>query len=151
MEVDNTKGLEALRSSLERDILRFDTESGKHKRLHRTYQRGIIILTAVTTVVAGSGLILPEQSGRIVQFIVLCLTATSAAISAWAGLRRARELWQHERDVYFQLLDIKRELEFVAANRELKASDLEGFFRRIGEVLGSSTTKWKSIAEKKEN
>ena len=151
MEVENNSGIEALRNSLDRDILRFDKESCRHKGLHRNYQRGIIIITAITTVVAGSGLILPEQSGRIVQFIVLCLTATTAAISAWAGLRRARDLWQHERDVYYKLLDIKRELEFVAANREIQSSELEEFFRKIGEVLGSSAQKWISIVEKKDN
>ena len=149
MESAKITGIESLRSSLDIDITRFNDESSKHKRLHRRYQRGVIILTAVTTVVAGSGLILPTESGKIVQFAVLCLTASTAAISAWSEMRRARELWQHERDIYYRLVDIKRELVFVSANRELKPQDLEDFFKKITDVLGSSTQKWSGIVEKK--
>ena len=148
MEKETNSGLDSLRKTLDQDISRFDKESGKHKRMHRGYQRGIILLTTATTIVAGSGLILPEQNGRIVQFCVLCLTAATAAISAWSELRRARELWQHERDVYYKLTDIRRELEFASVNRELKPPDLEDFFKKIAEVLGSSMHKWSSIAEK---
>jgi len=149
MENEKITGFESLRSSLDQDIARFNIESSKHKRLHRKYQRAVIILSAVTTIVAGSGLILPEESGKALQFAVLCLTASTAAISAWAEMRRARELWQHERDIYYRLVDIKRELVFVSTNRELKPQDLEDFFKKISEVLGSSTQKWSGIVEKK--
>ncbi|MBK6964372.1 MAG: DUF4231 domain-containing protein [Bacteroidales bacterium] len=148
MESVKITGIESLRSSLDLDITRFSDESSKHKRLHRKYQRAVIILTAVTTVVAGSGLILPTESGKIVQFAVLCLTASTAAISAWSEMRRARELWQHERDIFYRLVDIRRELVFVSANRELKPQDLEDFFKKIADVLGSSTQKWSGIIEK---
>lgn len=137
----NSKGIESLLTSLDADITRFSDESSRHKRMHRGYQHAVIILTAVTTVVAGSGLILPTESGKIVQFAVLCLTASTAAISAWAEMRRARELWQHERDIYYRLVDIKRELVFVSANRELKTQDLEEFFKKIADVLGSRDRK----------
>jgi hypothetical protein len=145
----NLSGSEFLRNTLDDDIARFDRESSKHKRLHRKYQRAVIILSAVTTIVAGSGLVLPEESGKALQFAVLCLTASTAAISAWAEMRRARELWQHERDIYYKLVDIKREFVFLSANRELKPQDLEDFFRKIADVLGSSTQKWTGIVEKK--
>ncbi|NTW24132.1 MAG: DUF4231 domain-containing protein [Lentimicrobium sp.] len=145
----NLSGSEFLRNTLDDDIARFDRESSKHKRLHRKYQRAVIILSAVTTIVAGSGLVLPEESGKALQFTVLCLTASTAAISAWAEMRRARELWQHERDIYYKLVDIKREFVFLSANRELKPLDLEEFFRKISDVLGSSTQKWTGIVEKK--
>ncbi|MHC1774028.1 MAG: DUF4231 domain-containing protein [Lentimicrobium sp.] len=145
----NKNGIASLRTSLDADITRFNDESSRHKQLHRRYQRAVIILTAVTTVVAGSGLILPTESGKVVQFAVLCLTASTAAISAWAEMRRARELWQHERDIYYRLVDIRRELIFVSANRELKPQDLEDFFKKIADVLGSSTQKWSGIVDKK--
>jgi len=64
-------------------------------------------------------------------------------------MRRARELWQHEREVYYGLIDIQRGIEFVAANRVLTPKDLENFFQRIDAVLGSSSQKWARIQEKK--
>ena len=58
------RGFEVLLESLEENIQRFDKESTKHKVLHRRFQSGVIALTALTTIVAGAGLILPVSSGR---------------------------------------------------------------------------------------
>lgn len=135
--------------SLKQDIQRFEQESEKHKTLYRRSQTATILLTAITTIVAGAGLILPETSARGIQFTVLCLTATSAAVTGWAEMRRARELWQHEREVYYALIDIRREIEFLAASKELTPAELEAFFKRIAAVLGSSSQKWARIQEKK--
>lgn len=144
--------LETLRESLNRDISRFDTESKKHKTLHRRCQVAVIGLTASTTIVAGAGLILPDSiaSAKGIQFAVLSLTAITAAVSAWAEMRRARELWQHEREVYYALIDIQREMDFVATKKALTQDELEGFFKRSAAVLGSSSLKWARIREKKE-
>jgi hypothetical protein len=106
-------------------------------------------LSALTTIVAGSSLVLPESIGKGVQFAVLCLTAVTTAVAAWAEMRRARELWQHERELYYGLIDIQRGMEFVAANRELTPNDLENFFQRIDALLGSSSQKWACIQDKK--
>jgi Protein of unknown function (DUF4231) len=138
---------ETLLGSLDADICRFDRESKKHKALHRRCQTGVIALTALTTIVAGAGLILPESSGRAVQFAVLCLTAVTAAVTAWAEMRRARELWQHEREVYYALLDIQREMKFFAATGEPTEHDVKEYFEKITLVLTSSTRNWGRIVE----
>jgi hypothetical protein len=78
------------------------------------------------------------------------LTALTAAVTGWAEMRRARELWQHEREVYYALIDTQRGIEFVAANRELTPKDLEEFFQKIAAILGSSSQKWARIQEKKD-
>lgn len=143
------KGLEALRETLKADIARFDRESSKHKLLHRRCETTVIVLTTLASVVAGAGLVLPESSSSL-QFAVLCLTATTSGVSSWSGMRRARELWQHEREVYYALLDIQREMEFVAGNRELTPAELTSLFERIAAVLGSSSQKWTRIQEKKQ-
>jgi hypothetical protein len=140
---------ETLSQSLMKDIKRFDDESKKHKFLYRRCQTALIALTGITTVVAGAGLILPDSSGKAIQFAVLCLTASTAVITSWGEMRRARELWQHEREVYYTLIDIQREMEFVKANRELTQADLEGWFKRVAAVLGSSSQKWARIQENK--
>lgn len=142
-------GVDSLRESLKQDIARFDAESKKHKHLHRRCQTALIALNSLTVIVAGASLVLPESSGKAVQFAVLCLTAVITAVTAWAEMRRARELWQHEREVYYALVDIQRGMEFVAANRDLTPKDLEDFFQKIDAVLGSSSQKWARIQEKK--
>ena len=145
------RGIDSLRESLKQDIARFDAESKKHKDLHRRYQTALITLTALTTIVAGTSLVVPESSGKVVQFAVVNLTAITTAVAAWAEMRRSRELWQHEREVYYALIDIQRGMEFVAANAngDLTPKELEDFFHRIDAVLGSSSQKWARIQEKK--
>jgi hypothetical protein len=143
-------GLAALSESLEADIARLERESSKHKRLYRGCQTAVIALTSTTTVVAGAGLVLPASSGRAIQFTVLCLTALSTAIAAWAEMRHARELWQHERGVYYALIDIRRELQFEAARGKLGKHQLDGFFGRITAVLGSSSAQWQAIQRKRD-
>ena len=132
---------------LEKDIERLDDQSRKHKRLHRRVQTAVIALTAITTVAAGAGLVLPN-SQNISQFVVLALAATTTAATAWVEMRRARELWQHEREIFWALSDIRREVNFYSAVKELSPSEVEDFFKRISSVLGSSMHRWTGILEK---
>lgn len=142
-------GLAKLRDLLKTDKDRFDSESKKHKHLHRNCAVSAIALTGATTVVASLGLILDESLGRTLQFVIVVLTSTTTAAAAWAEMRRARELWQHEREVYYALVDIERELEFRSAVGALTETDLNEYFRRMAAVLGSSSEKWARIQEKK--
>ena len=71
-------GVEALRQILKDETGRFGKESYGHKVLHRKYQKTIIILTSVTTVVAGAGLVVPQYADSFIQFVVLGLTCTPA-------------------------------------------------------------------------
>ncbi len=141
---------EKLRESIKNDIKRFDKESQDHKSIHRRCQTATIALAAATTIVAGAGLILPESAGKTLQFIVLCLTASTTGVTAWAEMRRVRDLWQHEREIYYALSDIEREIEFVAAARELSESELNLYFHKATAVLSSSSQKWVGIQERKE-
>lgn len=141
-------GLEKLNDQLKKDIERFDRESTKHKSMHRRCQTAVIALTALTTITAGTGLIVPIEAVPALQFVVLCLTSTAAALTAWSEMRRTRDLWQHEREVYYALVDIRRELEFHSALRELTQDELNRYFKRMATVLGSSTQKWVHIQEK---
>ncbi len=140
-------GINALRETFDREIHRLDAESSRHKQLHRRQRALIIILTAATSIVAGAGLILAESSGRTIQFCVLALAAVTAALTSWAESRHARELWQHEREIHYALVDLKREMDFRAAVRGLSETDLERYFNRLTGVLGSSTRKWVAISK----
>lgn len=136
-----------LRELLTDDIDRFSAESSKHKRLYRKVQATLIILTAATTVAAGLGLVIQHHESEI-QFIILALSAVATATTAWSESRRARELWQHEREVYYALIDIRRELEFRSVMKALTATEIEELFIRSALVLGSSTKKWTTILDK---
>lgn len=142
-----TKSLDVLQSSLTIEIDRLDKESTRHKHLHRRGQTGVIILTSVTTIVAATALIVSAERAKYVQFAVVCLTAVSAGLASWNEMRNARRLWQHEREVYYTLVDIRRELNFVATTRGLGTNDLDRFYGKIAGALGSSSQKWARIQE----
>lgn len=140
-----TRLLEILSS----DTGRFDEESQKHKGRHRRYTTLAIILTALTSIVAASGLVLGPSRGPMIQFAVVVLTATATAISAYAESRRFRDLWQHEREVYYALMDIEREVRFMDSVRALTEEEVKAYFRQASAVLGSSTAKWSEILKEK--
>ena len=135
---------------LQQAIDRFRDASDEHKVLHRTGQTGIIALTAATTIAAGAGLVTRDAWKPWLQFLVLCLTASTAALAAWLEGRKARELWQHEREVYYALLDIQRELNFVATLQPLSDADRRAYFARVDEALRSSAHKWRGLVAKKD-
>ena len=139
---------EKLRAQLLHDIGRFNDESKKHKAIHRRAEIIVIAASALTTIISGIGLALDGRQHQI-QFIILVLSTISSAVTSWAASRRARDLWQHEREVFYALKDILRELEFRLSTRPLELSELEELFRRSGAVLGSSTAKWSRILERK--
>lgn len=135
---------------LDEDIKRFDAQSNRHKRLHRRVQTAVIALTAATTVVAGAGLVMPANSHSTVQFAVLVLAAATSAATSWAEGRRTRELWQHEREIFWALSDIRRELNFYNAWKELTPAEVEEYFKRASSVLGASMSKWTGILAKEQ-
>jgi hypothetical protein len=139
---------EALRTLLHEDIERFEKESRRHKHLHRRAQTAIIVLTAGTAIVAGAGLVVPG-AGQTVQFIVLCLASTTTAVASWSEMRRARELWHHERMVYYALKDIAREVEFYDRVGTLTPKAVEDYFQKASSILGTSTHKWSEIQQQR--
>lgn len=139
---------EKLQELLDSEIHRFDGESTKHKKIHRRCQLVLIALTALSSIISGIGLLLPE-SGTQIQFVVLVTTTLATAVTAWTEMRRARELWQHEREVYYALIDVQREINFMTALRSLQDDELKQYFDKINSILGSSGQKWTRIQEKK--
>lgn len=144
-QLQNACGLKTLSELLAHEVQRLDRESTRHKRLHRRCQTALIGLTACTTVVAGAGLVVPAAASGVAQFVVLCLTATGSAVAAWSAMRRTRELWEHERGIYYELLDVQRALSFQAACGPLSERDLQRFFTRIAAALRSSGPRWAQI------
>jgi len=108
----------------------------------------VIGLTAATTITASLGLALGNSYGRAIQFIVVALTATTTAVSAWAEMRKARELWRHEREVEYALKDILRDLSYRSATGPIADNYLDDCFSRAKAFIGSSSSKWARIHER---
>jgi hypothetical protein len=140
---------QALRKILQNDTQWFHNEAGKHKRIYRYCASSVIVLTAATTITASLGLALDKQYGRAIQFVVVALTAATTAVSAWAEMRRARELWRHEREIEYALKDILRDLDYRSAGAMIDDKYLDDCFDRASAVIGSSSSKWSRIQEKK--
>lgn len=137
--------IEKFGRQLAADIKRFDDESKTHKGIHRKSELAILTTTALTTIAAGASLLV--DGARILKFVVLVLSAVGTTIVSWTASRRARDLWQHERRVYYALTDLQRELEFRLALGTLSIEGLQGLFDRSAAILGSSTAKWSRIVE----
>lgn len=142
-----TKDLESL---LAEEITRFNGESNKHKKLFRWIQFWIIVLTALSASVSGLAILLPDPvEARFLQFGVLMITATISAITAYGEMRRSRELWQHERETFYALKDLHREVIFLENLKELTAEKQHEIFQRAQAILGSSTGQWVDIQSRK--
>ena len=142
------KKQQALRKILEDDIRSFSGEADRHKKIYRDCASSVIVLAAATTITASLGLALDKTYGRAIQFIVVALTATTTAVSAWGEMRKARELWHHEREVEYALKDILRDLDYRSVTGESNEKYLDDCFSRAASVIGSSSSKWARIHER---
>lgn len=138
-----------LKDMLDGEIQRFDRESARHKHLYRRSQTAVLVLTGLASVASGIGLLVPDRAPAF-QFVVLVVASAATGITAWAEMRRARELWQHEREVHYALVDLRREMAFRESLRPLSKEDCEALFGRVQQVLGSSTHTWASIQQRKQ-
>ena len=115
--------LDKLNEELQKGISNFSEESTRHRELYRKWQTRLIVLTAGTAIIAGAGLMMPDGSDRTIQFGVLCLAAATTGIITWLEMRRVRELWQHERQTYYALVDLQREINFYSSVRTLASGE----------------------------
>jgi hypothetical protein len=134
---------------LDEDIKRLDGEANRHKDMHRGVRTAVIVLSAITTVVAGAGLVLPD-SRNFIQFFVLVLSAGATATGSWGEMRRAREIWQHERAIHRALTDIRQEIKFKCIiHGGLSVTQAEDYFKQVSSVLGPSVDRWSGIQRDK--
>ncbi len=142
---------ERLRGLLERDSKRFDSESRKHKKIDRFCRTAALAIAALTTTVGGSAMLFDDEGfkhyGKTVEFLVLCLTALATAINAWADIRRARELWVHDRALFHDIEDIRAELVVTRDPGTMDPEDVHKLFKRRADVLASSSRRWGMIFE----
>ena len=107
-----------------------------------------IALSAAASITAGLGLLLGPTQGPLLQFAVLCLTTLGTGLGAWLEMRRTRELWQHERALHHGLQDLEREMHFRAAQGEPSDAQVEAWFQRLQQLLGTGSERWAKIVER---
>jgi hypothetical protein len=135
--------LEYLQSELDKHIASFDKESTKHKNMHRCFRYSVFTLTGLSTVLAGLPVAFPSVQMP-VSLLVLVTTATLAAVNSIEGLRRAAELWIHERSIFYELLSLRRKLTFQASE-PVPPPDVDGLFRDMEDVLQSGRDRWNQM------
>jgi|SRR5215813_1780818 len=131
---------EYLVKQLAEHIKWFDDESKSHKKLYRNLRYVVFGLTACSTALASLSLALPQLRAPISVAIVFS-TASIGVVTSIEGLRKAGELWIHERTVYYSLRDLERDLGFRSAG-ETDPSVVDDIYRRMQEVLGSARDRW---------
>lgn len=130
-----------LMAELDVQIKRLDDESSKHKNMYRVFRYLVFALTASSTALASLSLSFQEMQMAFSLSIVV-ITATVGVVTSIEGLRKPGELWVHERATYYNLKDIKRELEFRTADDDNPVS-VDEFFDRMQAVLGAAGEKWR--------
>jgi hypothetical protein len=142
-ESDAPKPPQTLEGRLRALIARFEKEAKKHKRLHRGLQVSVLLLTMLTTIVAGYGLSEPSRQGQ-VQLLLIILSATTTAVAGYASLRRAGELWQIEKTVSHRLQDLDLEVVWLKSVGRWDIESQERVLERIFALLASSAEEWRA-------
>ena len=136
----NNAQLSHLRAELEANIDKFEEDSNRHKNSFRRLRYTTLALTAVTTILAGLAIGIP-QAQTAINIGIVVVTALLGFLTAIEGLRKPGKLWVHERTTHHTLKDLKREVEFRAsAGGRVPVTD---YFERLQSILGASRDNWR--------
>jgi hypothetical protein len=135
---------ETLRAELKTQIARFKKESDKHKGIYRTLRYTTFGLTGAATLLASAALYF-TASQEWLNLAVVLATALAGVATSIEGLRKPSELWIHERNIYYALKDLERDMNYVASAPDgLDVKAVDGYFNRVQQILTSSTEDWSS-------
>jgi hypothetical protein len=108
--------------------------------LYRKLRYSLFALTACSTILAGTALGFPKQQ-QVVSLIVVSANALAAVVMSIEGLRKPAELWILERNVFYALKDLNREIEYKIADG-MTDQDADMYYGRMQGILSSSLDKW---------
>jgi hypothetical protein len=131
---------EFLRKELNDRMEWFEGESKRHKRIYRGLRYIVFGLTGLSTVLAGAALSFKAQQEWFNLAVVLA-TAVAGAVTSIEGIRKALELWVHERNILYELKDLERDMDYEASESGA-LKDVDGYFQRLQHVLTRSTEDW---------
>lgn len=133
---------EFLKQELDRAVKQLRDDSDKHKRLHRHLSYATFVLTALSTVLASAGAF-SERYREYMLLAVIATTAVAGLVTSVESLRKPGELWIHERRTHYELVDLRRELLFIAPNAT--ESQLAQLFNRMQAILSVSAASWSKL------
>ncbi len=131
---------ESLRDELKKLVDKFEKASDKHKSLYRIYRYTALVLTGLATILSSIAL----TSFGIQNFLniaIVCATASAGVITSIEGLRKPAELWIHERNILYALIDLQREMDYEASSTG-SIENVDDYFSKLQRILGSSQEKW---------
>jgi uncharacterized protein DUF4231 len=133
---------EVLEQELNCAIKRLHEDSQKHKRLHRRLRYATFGLAALSTILASAGAFSEHYRESLLMAVVVT-TAVAGLVTSVEGTRKPGELWVHERRTYYELVDLRRELLFIAS----RATDAEltQLFNRLHAILSVSAASWAKL------
>lgn len=131
---------EFLRKELKTRKEWFETQSKRHKRIYRTLRYVVFGLTALSAVLAGAALSYKAQQEWF-NLAGLIATAIAGAVTSIEGVRKTLELWIHERNILYELIDLEREMNYEASESGA-LKDVDGYFKRLQYILTRSTEDW---------
>ncbi len=127
---------ERLRVELRKQISRFRRESDKHKCLYRNFRYIVFGLTGCATILASAALSF-ENHQTWLNLAVVFASACAGIVTSLEGLRKPSELWVHERNILYTLIDLEREIKF-----KIEELDAEKYFDKLQGILASSAVVW---------
>jgi hypothetical protein len=134
---------ERLKIELKYQIKRFGIESTKHKKMYRCLRYSTYGLTGLATVLASSALQFKEIQVYL-NIAIVIITSIAGILASVEGLRKPSELWINERNVLYALIDLQREVEYVAAEKG-NLENPDEYFTRLQQILGVSKEKWTNL------
>lgn len=133
----------------ENQIIKFDRESSKHKRLYRLLRYPSIIMTACAGALATLAITFPTLQQNF-NLIIVGISVILTVLVAIEALRMPRDLWIHERRTYFALKDLLRELTYRSLESSCSEEMLDAMFSQLQSILGMSGEKWQEFLHKQE-
>jgi hypothetical protein len=135
-----------LAAELDKHIAWFDKESTKHKNLSRRFRYCAFILTAAASVFAGLPVVFSEYQVPM-SLLILVTTSTLTVVNSLEGLRKAGELWIHERTTLYRLHDLRRDLQFHSEDPS-NPVDVDALYNEMQECLQSARDRWDRLVGK---
>ncbi len=139
-----------LAKEIDEKIDYFRIESNKHKRTHRNLRYSAFAFTAVLSALSGMAIYFQNFS-TIFNICILVISALAGLFSSIEDVRKADELWIHERNALYALIDLKREMVYQLKSNENKEALLDKVFIELQYILKQSKDKWTSSIVSKQN
>ncbi|WP_395340050.1 SLATT domain-containing protein [Ningiella sp. W23] len=129
-----------LLSEIDTKITQFGRDSSRHKSMHRALRYFAFTFTGLTSLLSGLALYMPSIQTSL-NIAILVIGAMAGIFASFEGLRKADELWIHERTQYHLLNDFKRRVLFYTS-QDSPAEEIDELFEKFQLLLSNAGEQW---------